>query len=70
MKIRVHLVNGHTIDFDAPEAFNLASFAISVRETGRWLDPNVYVPHEAIVAILRVDAEGQPATPKFEGVLQ
>ena len=70
MKVRVTLITGMQIDFDAPEDFNVGSFALSVRETGRWLMDTCYVPHDKIVSIIRVDQEGKPITPKVEGTLQ
>lgn len=70
MKIRVTLLNGATIDFDATPDFNFVGWVMSIRETGRWLVDTVYVPHDQIVSALKLDESGKPLSPKGEGVLQ
>lgn len=67
MKIRITLITGSTIDFEAPADFNLVGWAVSVRETGRFLVENCYVPHDKIVSVLRLDPEGKI---EIKGVLQ
>jgi len=69
MKIRVTLTTGMWIDFDAPDDFSIPIFISSIRATGYWLHPNVYVPHDKIVAIGRLDGDAV-APVKIEGTLQ
>lgn len=70
MKIRVTLVNGATVDFDASSDFNFVSWMMSVRETGRWLMENIYIPEDQIAMVIRLDAKGKPEAPRVGGTIQ
>jgi hypothetical protein len=68
MKIRLTLTNGSTMDFDAPEDFNFIAWISSIRETGRWLIPQVYVPHESFLSAVVLTDDGKPVD--IKGTLQ
>jgi hypothetical protein len=70
MKIRITLTTGSWIDFDAPDDFNFMLWAGSIRESGRWLTPSIYVPHSSILTIFQVSPEGTPVDPRVEGMVK
>ncbi len=67
MKVRITLITGGTVDFDAPPQFTLFGFVTSIRESGRFLVDNCYVPSDKIVSILIMDEGGKI---EIKGVLQ
>lgn len=62
-KIRVHLINGQTLDVDVDDSINFGGLCASIRETGRWLDQNFCIPADKIAIILKLDATGSLVNP-------
>ncbi len=59
MKIRICLKDGNHIDLDTPDDFQFGFFVATIRDTGRFLHPGIYVPHESIMSIFRIDESGK-----------
>lgn len=59
MKVQITLITGQMVTFDEPPGFNLVAFATSIRESGRFLVDNCYIPADKIVSILRIDEAGK-----------
>ena len=55
MKIRICLKDGNHIDLETPEEFNFSFFVATIRDTGRFLHPGIYVPHDSILSIVQMD---------------
>lgn len=54
MKIRVNLIDGNTIDLDAPDGFSFENFCLAIKAYGELFNSTIYVPHHAIVSIFPV----------------
>lgn len=68
MKVKIVLINGSHIDFEAPEDFIFAQWAQSVRVMGGWWSDNIHVPYDRILFAAVDLGEGQSV--KYQGVMQ
>lgn len=70
-KIRVHLINGLTLDCDVPDEIKFGGLCASIRDSGRWMDDNFYIPADKIAMIVRIDPiTGVTMGPQIQGTMQ
>lgn len=56
MKIQINLSNGTYVTLTTTADFNFEMFCMSIRESGRLLSRDLYIPCEAILSIHQVGA--------------
>lgn len=60
MKIRINLLDGSFVEFEAEPHFHFDSFCMSIRESGRWFNQSIYIPHHAIASIFATGSTFAP----------
>ena len=52
MKIKIHLRNGHTVDFEVPDTTNFNVLCLHVMASGYFMSDSMLIPYDTIGAIV------------------